>query len=108
MIDHFDLLGLRQARAHGGRYVPPTFRERWLYAWIRHPLMLGFLIAFWCTPDMTGSHLLFAGAAAAYIALGVWFEERDLERELGATYRDYAARVPAVVPLRRPRRAADT
>jgi protein-S-isoprenylcysteine O-methyltransferase Ste14 len=102
MVDHFDLLGLRQARAHGGSYVPPTFSERWLYAWIRHPLMLGFLIAFWATPDMTGGHLLFAGAATGYIALGVWFEERALERDLGDVYRDYAARVPALLPLRRP------
>jgi protein-S-isoprenylcysteine O-methyltransferase Ste14 len=102
MIDHVDLLGLRQARAHGGEYVPPTFTERWLYAWIRHPLMLGFLIAFWSTPDMTGGHLLFAGAATGYIAVGIWLEERGLARELGPAYRDYLDRVPAVVPRRRP------
>jgi protein-S-isoprenylcysteine O-methyltransferase Ste14 len=105
MIDHFDLLGLRQARAHGDIYVPPTFSEQWLYAWIRHPLMLGFVIAFWCTPDMTGGHLLFTAASTGYIIVGVWFEERGLERELGATYRDYADRVPAVLPLRRGRPA---
>ncbi len=107
MIDHLDLFGIRQARAAAGGYVPPTFAERWLYAWVRHPLMLGFLIAFWCTPDMTRGHLLFAAAATGYIAVGVWLEERDLARDLGPTYAEYAARVPAIVPRPRRRAAAD-
>jgi methanethiol S-methyltransferase len=114
MIDHFDFVGLRQAASRPGGYRPPTFRERWLYAWVRHPMMLGLLTAFWATPRMTVGHLFFAAAATGYIAVGLHFEERDLYRQLGHTYRDYADRVPALVPARKrarvgvssPRRAA--
>jgi protein-S-isoprenylcysteine O-methyltransferase Ste14 len=102
MIDHFDFVGLRQAATRPGDYRPPTFRERWLYAWVRHPLMLGLLIAFWVTPGMSGGHLLFATASTGYIAVGVYLEERGLRRQLGEAYRDYARRTPAIVPgLRR-------
>jgi protein-S-isoprenylcysteine O-methyltransferase Ste14 len=102
MIDHFDFLGLRQAQWRStSPYEPPPFRERWFYAWMRHPMMLGLLVAFWATPRMTGGHLLFASAASAYIAVGLRFEERDLRRQLGPVYADYAARVPAVVPVGR-------
>jgi protein-S-isoprenylcysteine O-methyltransferase Ste14 len=109
MVDHWDFLGLRQASWDPARgpYVGPGFSERWLYAWIRHPLMLGLLVAFWATPRMTVGHLLFAVASTGYIAVGVRFEERDLRRTLGATYDEYADRVPAVVPgARRPRRTS--
>jgi methanethiol S-methyltransferase len=102
MIDHFDFVGLRQAASRPGRYRPPSFRERWLYAWVRHPLMLGLLIAFWVTPGMSVGHLLFATAFTGYIAIGVRLEERDLRRQLGEAYRGYARRTPAIVP--RPRR----
>jgi protein-S-isoprenylcysteine O-methyltransferase Ste14 len=107
MIDHLDFLGLRQARwcARRGPYQPPSFSERWLYTWVRHPMMLGLLIAFWATPELTASHLLFALAGTAYIAVGLRFEERDLRRQLGEVYRDYAQRVPALIPGR-PRRAS--
>jgi methanethiol S-methyltransferase len=100
MVDHLDFLGLRQARSHLVRqpYQPPPFSERWLYAWVRHPMMLGLLIAFWATPRMTAGHLFFAVAGTGYIAVGLRFEERDLRRQLGDVYRDYADRVPAVVP----------
>jgi protein-S-isoprenylcysteine O-methyltransferase Ste14 len=99
MVDHLDFLGIRQARWRGpGRYEPPPFRERWLYAWVRHPMMLGLLIAFWATPRMTVGHLFFAAAGTGYVAVGLRFEERDLYRQLGDTYRDYADRVPALVP----------
>jgi methanethiol S-methyltransferase len=97
MIDHWDFVGLRQARARGASR-PPVFQERWLYAWVRHPLMLGLLIAFWATPRMTVGHLLFAVASSAYIAVGLQFEERGLRRQLGAVYEEYATRVPALVP----------
>lgn len=101
MIDHADLLGLRQAASRPGRYRQPTFRERWFYAWVRHPLMLGLLMAVWITPEMTVGHLLFAGASTAYILVGVRLEERDLRRH-HIEYAAYAARVPSLVP--RPRR----
>lgn len=105
MVDHLDFLGLRQAgRAAAGRaYAPPAFRARWLYTRVRHPMMLGLLIAFWATPVMSAGHLLFAVAGTAYIAIGIRFEERDLSRQLGDQYRDYAARVPALFPA--PRRS---
>jgi methanethiol S-methyltransferase len=100
MIDHLDFLGLRQAYAHIRQrpYQPPRFTERWLYAWVRHPMMLGLIIAFWATPAMTAGHLLFAAAGSAYIVVGLKFEERDLNGHLGPAYRDYAQRVPALVP----------
>jgi protein-S-isoprenylcysteine O-methyltransferase Ste14 len=101
MIDHLDFVGLRQAASRPDRYRPPMFRERWLYAWVRHPLMLGLLIAVWVTPAMSAGHLLFATAASGYIAVGVWFEERDLRRTLGDPYREYARRTPAVIPIPR-------
>src|SRR5262249_57807740 len=72
MINHFDLLGLRQAYLHarGAAYHPPTFTERGLYRWVRHPLMTGVVIIFSSAPVMTPRHLLFAAAAARYIAAG--------------------------------------
>src|SRR5205823_14930894 len=81
-----------------GTYQSPPFRDRWLYAWVRHPMMLGLLVAFWATPRMTVGHLFFAAAGTGYVAVGLHFEERDLYRQLGNTYRDYADRVPALVP----------
>jgi methanethiol S-methyltransferase len=99
MIDHLEFLGLRQ----GGwaRHRPQTsssFVESWMYAWLRHPMMLGLLIAFWATPSMSAGHLLFAAASSGYIVVGVHFEERDLRRQLGEVYADYAQRVPRFVP----------
>lgn len=109
MVDHLDFVGLRQAGWHArpGPYQPPSFTERWLYAWVRHPMMTGLIIAFWATPRMTVGHLLFATAGCAYIAVGLRFEERDLHRQLGETYREYAGRVPAVIPRGRPSTVAD-
>jgi protein-S-isoprenylcysteine O-methyltransferase Ste14 len=109
MVDHLDFLGLRQAGWHArpGPYQPPSFTERWLYAWVRHPMMTGLILAFWATPRMTVGHLLFATAGCAYIAVGLSFEERDLRRQLGETYSEYAARVPAVVPRRPPSAGAE-
>lgn len=101
MVDHSDFLGLRQARAHARRdpYEPPPFVAKWFYAWVRHPMMLGLLIAFWATPRMSVGHLVFATGATAYIAVGIRFEERELRRQYRDVYRDYTDRVPAVLPV---------
>jgi protein-S-isoprenylcysteine O-methyltransferase Ste14 len=100
LIDHFDLFGLRQVSlyAWGRPYTPPAFRTRALYRVIRHPIMLGFLIAFWAAPTMTWGHLLFAVMTTAYVVVGVLLEERDLRRAFGDTYEEYRRRVGMLVP----------
>ena len=106
LIDHFDLFGLSQvvARAREREHVPPSFRMPLLYKFVRHPMMFGFLIAFWATPDMSQGRLLFALLGTGYIVVGVRFEERDLRASLGEAYERYAAEVPSLVPM--PRRRA--
>ncbi|MET4802676.1 methanethiol S-methyltransferase [Bradyrhizobium sp. LB11.1] len=100
MIDHFDLFGLRQAFVawRGAEISGQSFRTPLLYKIVRHPLMLGLLLAFWATPEMTAGHLLFALANTAYVLFALQFEERDLIAEFGATYQDYRRRVPMLVP----------
>ena len=100
MIDHFDLLGLRQVylRWRGQRYSAPPFRVAWLYRVVRHPLYLGFFLVFWATPDMSVGHLLFAAGMSAYILVAVRYEERDLVTAFGDTYERYREAVPMVVP----------
>lgn len=100
-ISHFDLFGLRQVWLHVRRRkaVDGPFVIRSFYGIVRHPLMLGFLIAFWATPAMTLGHLLFAMAITAYILVAVKFlEERDLVAMHGDTYRDYQRQVPMLIP----------
>ena len=105
LIDHFDLFGVRQSwRAALGRGPRPSspFVTRALYRIVRHPIMLGFLIAFWAAPTMTWGHLLFAGVTTGYILVAVkYLEERDLVAQFGDTYRDYQRRVPMLLPWRR-------
>ena len=100
MIDHFDLSGLRQAFSALRRAELPgqSFRTPLLYRIVRHPLMLGLLLAFWATPEMTAGHLLFAIMTTAYILVGLQFEERDLIAEFGPTYQQYRRHVPMLLP----------
>jgi protein-S-isoprenylcysteine O-methyltransferase Ste14 len=110
VIDHFDLFGLRQVFFHLTRreYHHPPFVERTIYRWIRHPLMAGFLIAFWFTPTMTLGHLLFAAVTTGYIFFGIYVEERDLLKILGPPYEAYRRRTPMILPFRVPTSPADT
>ena len=109
MIDHFDLSGLRQAffALRGAGQPGQSFKTPLLYKIVRHPLMLGFLLAFWATPEMTVGHLLFAIMTTAYILVGLQFEERDLIAEFGTTYQQYRERVPMLVPRLFGRRIAE-
>lgn len=105
LIDHFELFGLRQVwrYALGLPADAPQFRERSFYKLVRHPLMLGFLVAFWSTPHMSLGHLFFALMCTGYILVGTLVEERTLVALHGPTYLDYRRRVPGLLPI--PRRA---
>lgn len=107
VIDHFELFGLRQVYlyARGREARPPTFKVSALYRYVRHPLMLGFLVAFWATPRMTLGHLIFAAVTSAYVLVAIQIEERDLVRFHGQAYADYRKRVPMLVPFLRRRSA---
>lgn len=105
-IDHFELFGLRQAwrKDRGRAAVEDAFVIRAMYRIVRHPLMLGFLIAFWITPRMSVGHLLFAIVVTGYIVVAVrYLEERDLVAVHGEAYRDYQRQVPMLLPWRRRR-----
>lgn len=102
MISHFELFGLTQiVNNFKNRTTPsPTFQTNFLYKIVRHPLMLGFIIAFWATPVMTTGHLLFAVVTTLYILIAVKFlEEKDLRKALGKPYSGYQQRVPMIIPF---------
>ena len=106
MINHFELFGLHQAYAYatGREFLPPAFKTPGPYRIVRHPLYLGFVLAFWAAPEMSVGHLLFATATTLYILVGIYFEERDLTGFFGDGYRRYRERVPMLIPLRLPGR----
>lgn len=102
LINHFELFGLHQVTNHlVGRAMPaPRFLTPLYYKLVRHPIYLGFIIAFWAAPTMTMGHVLFAAVTAAYILVGILLEERDLVELFGEEYRRYRTKVSMLVPWR--------
>ncbi|MGE5111747.1 MAG: methanethiol S-methyltransferase [Acidobacteriaceae bacterium] len=100
LINHFDLFGLRQVSLFlaGRPYTHLEFRTPLFYKYVRHPLYIGWFIAFWATPTMTGAHLLFAVMTSAYMLMAIRWEEKDLIMLHGAKYEDYRQNVPKLIP----------
>jgi methanethiol S-methyltransferase len=100
LISHFELFGLTQVwnHARGQSAPPPVFRTPMLYRVVRHPLYLGFILAFWATPRMTEGHLLLAIGMTVYMLIAIRYEERDLVGLFGRDYEDYRSRVGMLTP----------
>lgn len=103
MINHFDLFGLRQSWFFflDKPYEPLKFRVPLFYKYVRHPLYLGWLFAFWFTPVMTVTHLVFALATTGYIFVAIQLEEKDLVSHFGEKYVSYKKAVPMIIPVGR-------
>lgn len=101
LINHFDLFGLRQVWFFftGKRYEQLSFRTPFFYKYVRHPLYLGFMIAFWATPVMTAAHLFFAVMTTLYMLTAIQFEESDLIKHYGTRYLDYKQSAPMLIPF---------
>jgi len=109
MINHFELFGLKQIfdNLKNRTAAHSTFQTNYLYKIVRHPIMLGFLIAFWATPVMSLGHLLFSGVTTLYILVAVtYLEERDLRKALGTAYANYQQEVPMLIPFTKPKEKA--
>jgi methanethiol S-methyltransferase len=104
MINHFDLFGLRQVYLYlmGREYTHLKFGTPFFYRYVRHPLYVGWLLSFWCTPVMTAAHLFFAMMTTAYIFVAIRLEERDLVTMFGDDYKQYREQVPMIIPAMRP------
>ena len=100
LINHFELFGLQQAWFHlrGREAAAPQFRRPLLYKWVRHPLYLGFFLAFWAAPEMTAGHLLLAAGMSVYMLIAIRYEEHDLIGLFGKDYEDYREEVGMLTP----------
>lgn len=107
LIDHFELFGLKQVWTffNGRPHEQAAFRTPGPYNVVRHPLYLGFIVAFWSAPDMTAGHMFFAVMTTAYILVAIQFEERDLLQFHGENYRSYKDHVSMLIPWPRKKAA---
>jgi protein-S-isoprenylcysteine O-methyltransferase Ste14 len=108
LINHFDLFGLRQVWFYfiGRQYEPLPFRTPFFYKYVRHPLYLGFMIAFWSAPTMTIAHLFFAVMTTVYMLTAIRFEENDLIKQFGTRYLEYKKSAPMIIPFGKPAKKA--
>ncbi len=100
LTDHFDLFGLRQTWLYFVKksYTSVKFTELLFYHWVRHPMMLGTLMAFWATPVMTLGHLVFSLGMTVYVLMGIYFEEKALAKSIGSVYVEYQKRTSKIIP----------